>query len=361
MNKSEIQPKFHEVATDQEWFSADGVASLSLLLPPSTPEHFAAQIAAPEDSDEPHRTQYLDINTMRESHSEDIERIFAEYKIRRIAKAETGELLELRIVNEAAETGTIGVMTSWSTDAEWVNTQGIVEALANTYPDNKIVFIATPGMGKSTNVPKSGLRKMIKSGSFEVMAKQMADALANTDITFDTLVGVSEGGRTAISLAAELGTETVVTVDPPGTTKQFITTFGRKFGIKEQAGQKKVMEHTPDIAMAEAHKDIDSNILAKQGLAAASHNLLARARVMAKDGLANDVRAAVESGSTIVDYRAGGSSIADASIAAELAKDTPGYNAVVLKDAPHSITEGSPYAVAALVEQALYLLESKKR
>jgi pimeloyl-ACP methyl ester carboxylesterase len=364
MSKTEaINPHFDEVTADQTWISASGELSLSLRLVPSTPEHYAKHIAAPEGSIEPVRSQYVDINEIRAEHGEDIARLSHEYEKRWIAKSEKepGIQVELRIVNKGAEAGTIGVMTSWSTDAQWANEQAIVEALALQYPEHEIVFIVTPGMGESTKLTKERRKEMVESGSFEPMAEQMAGAIETTGLTFDVFLGISEGGRMAISLAEKLGAGTAVTVDPPGTKEQPFLTFAKKFAVDEAKGQKRVLENTPDRLMAQAHKEIDSKQLVKSGLMKIfKRNLVARAQAIAKSGLPKDVQAATESGVRIVDFRASGSTFADTDVAIELAKVTTGYNAVVLKKAPHGIVEGSPYAVVALFEQALGLLNSKR-
>lgn len=360
MKKHEINPHFHEVATSQTWVSSEGTASLSLRQTPTTQEHFNAEM---QGSGRPLSSTY-DIDVLRAQQPEEVARIREEYAIEHLLQQKVGDKvarqLEVRIVNNDAEGAAIGVMTSWSTDAEWENEKAIVEALALTYPNQKIVFIVTPGMGQSFKVSGFNRHQMIESGSFSLMAGEMAVCLQQSDLTFDTLVGVSEGGRVAISLGEQLGVETVVTVDPPGTDEQHILTFMKRFAIDEAKGQKAVLEHTPDTEMALAHKKVDSKLLAKQGLAAVRRDLLSRARVMAKAGLADDVKAATAKGVTIVDYRAGGSTFANSEVAVSLAKTTPGYNAVVLKDAPHGINEGSPYVILSLVQQAKYLLDSKK-
>lgn len=365
MHKAEkINPHFDEVTVDQTWVSSDGESTLSLWLPPSTSEHYAAHIAAPEGSADPVRTQYVDIDAIRNEHPEDIARIAYEYEKRWIAESDTnkGTKVELRIVNKGAEGGTIGVMTSWSTDAEWENEKGIVEALALQYPDKQVAFIVTPGMGESTKLTNERRKQMVESGSFEPMAEQMADAIKTTGLTFDSLIGISEGGRIAISLADKVGAPTVVTVDPPGTNQQMFAVFAKRFAFDEGAGQKKVLKNTPDKTMAKAHKEIDSKMLASQGITKLfKRNLIARAQAFAKAGLPNDIRAAAQKGVEIIDYRASGSTFADSEVAAELARTTPGYNALVLKNAPHAVVEGNPYATVALYKQALALLASKKR
>ncbi len=364
MSKTEkINPHFDEVTTNQIWVSSNGELPLSLWLVPSTPEHHAKHIAAPKGSDEAVRTHYVDIDAVRDARSEDITRISHEYEKHWIAKSdkEPGLQVELRVVNKGADAGTIGVMTSWLTDAEWANEQAIVEALALEYPEHEIVFIVTPGMGESTKLTKERRKGMVESGSFEPMAEQIAGAIETTGLEFSAFLGISEGGRMAISLAEKIGVSTAVTIDPPGTKEQPFLTFAKKFAVDEAEGQKQVLENTPDRLMAQAHTDIDSKKLVSSGLMNIfKRNLVARAQAIAKSGLPKDVQAAAENGVQIVDFRASGSTFADTDVAVELAKKTPGYNAVILKKAPHGIVEGSPYAVVALFKQALGLINSTR-
>jgi pimeloyl-ACP methyl ester carboxylesterase len=307
----------------------------------------------------------VDIDFIRATEKDTLERISEEYSERHVFKGDEGLKVGSRIVNTQATEGAIGLMTSWSTDADWVNTKGIVESLALTFPDQKIVFIETPGMGDSDKLTNERRASITGTGSFASMADQIFPAINSGGIVLHIIVGVSEGDRIAIALAEKIALKNrtkpiVVGLDGPGTNNQSVFTFARRFMLNEQLAQGKVIKNSPDRTMADAHKAIDSKLLFKKGIytAATKRNLAARAQSMAKAGLAIDVKSATKAGVEIFDYRFTSSTFADESKAEELASITPGYNVITLPKAPHGINEGNPFAVSQLVKQALTLKAS---
>lgn len=203
IEKLKPSPHFDEVTVGQELHNNKGTVSFSLLYPPSSKEHSVGM------HERNGRNLYLDIDAARRDKAAELLEIDKAYEEEIILQSSEGYRVGVRIVNKDASNGTIGVMTSWSTDAEWVNSRGIVESLALTYPDMRIIYIETPGMGGSENLSEDRFKEMKKKenkGSYKPMAEQIAPALDEAGIHFDYFWGVSEGARIVTSLASELAT-----------------------------------------------------------------------------------------------------------------------------------------------------------
>jgi pimeloyl-ACP methyl ester carboxylesterase len=350
-----VDPDFHSITTGQKLFSTEGESEFSMMHTPSTPEHFDQFVR------ESGRKHFVDIYKERELNASDIARMRIEYDTPHILESGDGSKVEIRRVNEAAEGPGIAFMTPWSTDANWENSRGVVEALALTYPDIPVMYINVPGMGESSGISKGAKRMMVETGSYRPMAEQVARVLKENDVQLGLVVGASEGGRLAIPLAELLGAKRVVTLDPPGLRDDWsFLEFAKHFSIDEGKALKGIHAHSPDQVMVAAMKKHDEPYRNKSLIPTLpKRQLLPRAIAMGKDGLIGDIQSAAGSGVEIVDYRAGASTISDIPAATELASKTPGYNAIVLKDAPHSFTEVNPFSISLLVEQAQDLLDSR--
>ena len=197
--KEKFTPHFDESTIGQKMTNIEGVTSFSLLNPPSTEEHSIGMESRTG------RTSYIDIEKIRQENAAELERISLEYSQKVIIKTPDGLKVGIREINNSATGGTIGIMTSWSTDANWINERGIAEALALTFPGMKVMFIETPGMGDSDRLSEEKRIELLKTGSFKPMGEQIAAALIMSNRKIDLLVGISEGGRGAISLASEIG------------------------------------------------------------------------------------------------------------------------------------------------------------
>lgn len=360
MQNNETTPHFDEATEGQKVVRYDGEYSMSLWLTPQT-------AASAQDSKErTGRYSYLPIDQLRELNSEVRERISTEYSQIKTLESEEGKKLGIRVVNAEAAEGTIGVMSAWSTDAEWENIRGQIEALALRHPGAKIVFIETPGMGFSDGLDEKKKARMSKSGSYLPMAEQISECLELSDFSFDVLVGTSEGARAVIALSALLKSKkpdkpiTVVGIDSPGTDDRSLVSFGYGFAVKEGGMQKKVKTNSPDEPMVEAHTKKDTPLGNKGLKKFVDRQYLPRVNTMRKAGLEADVAAACSLGVDIYDFRSENSAIADAKKAEKIAKNTPGYTTITNPKAPHAIIETNPFALSQLVDQALSLENAKK-
>lgn len=349
--EGEPSPYFDEVTISEEMYSSNGKRSFSLWL---TPQTVPSALLSEQRTG---RGSYLPIDQLRSPESNDVQRINKEYE----EEVVIGEAKKvgLRVVNRDATGGTIGFMAPWSTSAETENVRGVVEALALLYPDQKIVLIETPGMGASESLTKDD-EKELKDGSFAPMADQIAATLKEAGYQFNVLFGVSEGARVVTSLSSLLEVPVCVTVDPPGTDKQSILKFGKRFMIDEGAFQAKVKKVSPDAKMVES-QSIDQKIGTKEIMKGLGDNqLMSKAVAMSRDKYLEDVEKSINSGTVHYDFRASDSTIASHEKCISFASKHDGYYAIVLNGAKHAVVEMNPFATALLLSQALDIHRSEE-
>jgi pimeloyl-ACP methyl ester carboxylesterase len=343
---NQASPHADEFTINQHLVNNRGESNFSLWLPPTNEEHVEGMHARTG------RVYGIDIVKTREAQASQRDKIKLEYETPFYATAPTGEKVGLRIVNREAAEATIGVMTPWSTDAEWENVRGYIEELAIEFPNAKIIYIETPGMGGSDSLTNQRMSEMTKTGSFSPIGEQVGSALKAEGIEFDVVVGMSEGARGAISLGEKMGAKQVITMEPPGTEDGFIK-FVKQFSTTEAKHQEAIKQETPDREMAEAHGEDGKRLLKNLG---AVPGLLKRAYAMSKSGLEADVRSATATGVTIIDYRGEASQISDHTKAEALARDVEGYTTITLPNAPHGLYEINAAVCARLVRQAFALI-----
>ncbi|MEI6237202.1 MAG: hypothetical protein WCP03_01195 [Candidatus Saccharibacteria bacterium] len=340
-------PHFHEAATN---IANENGLFLSILNVPSNPEHFEENVA------ESGRHTYFDIENFRHEHQSEIEKFNDEYDEQVVLGEDKGEQLGVRIVNRG-EKPTIVVFSTWSTDSKWENTKGIIEAMALTMPEYQIVYVDTPGMGKSTKATSERMKIMQQTGSFEPLADQIVPLLNELGADVTLTCGISEGTREAISVGGQLGSD-VIALDSPGTNERTFTEMIKGFSMVEGKRQKEVKKHSPDKKMVEAHTKRDQARFYYSDIPlwlVRKNRLLARVQAMQKEGLKTDIERATSKGSRILDYRFEASAVADSDVALEISRGNENYDALVLPNAPHSIVETNPYAIAALIKNGIEL------
>lgn len=168
-------------------------------------------------------------------------------------------------------------------------------ALRANNPDTQIVYVNTPGAGRSSLLPKSVEKQIAQEGSWlgqgEILAKALSRVIDGRKVD---LRGHSLGARQAVAMAPfiESGAETMILNDPTGARRLGLAGIANSFILQEGRHLGNYLKVTPFPEVAEAQKaPISSAMKDTLGGTKGSlwHQIFVDPRGLSKGGLETDL------------------------------------------------------------------------
>lgn len=179
--------------------------------------------------------------------------------------------------------------------------------VARQNPGTDILILNNPGSGASDNVPKSAMKQMQKSGSFDAYSEITSGAIKPFTTQYDhvNMYGHSMGARNTIAAAGKLDrpVDYISVTDPPGSRRMSIPELTDSFVAKEGQHQANYKKRTDNKLSLRLQNGYDQNFETPEEQAETVQyqlqkylGLIQQAKTMAPAGLKGDLEQMAASG-----------------------------------------------------------------